>query len=199
VASYRSYISSYPNGAHATEAQRGLNEAEWREALQGNTIGSYRQYLAHHHATTDTHALEAKQKMDQLEWAAAVKASSIGSYEGYLDAHQTGLHAKEAQESIEKLEPYEEAPATFDFTVKISGDFRADRNGVTNAGPIKLYLGGHAIPLADPMIRDGLISTVGYGKIQIKIEPNFQAAYFLKASQREKLGRALARTRGRTP
>jgi hypothetical protein len=52
---------------------------------------------------------------------------------------------------------------------------------------VTLSLGGHAIRLADPMIRSSLISTVDYGKIQLTVDLG-GAEYFLKASQRKKLG-----------
>jgi hypothetical protein len=194
VTSFSTYISKYPQGTHISEAKRNLGEAEWNAAVRADAVEAYEHYLAGHPDPQDPHVNEAKQKIDQAEWVVASKAASISSYERYLAAHATGLHAKEAQEGIEKLEPYEKVSIDeFKAQLQSTGRIEWDANGLTNGGPVRLSFGGHSIRLTDPMIRNSLISTADYGKIQFKGGFN-GAELFLKPSQQRKL-RAVIATR----
>lgn len=68
-----------------------------------------------------------------------------------------------------------------------AGRIEWDNNGVMHGGPVTVSFGGHAIRLANPMIQNSVISTVDYGKLQIKPGGGFSVELYLKPSSQKKL------------
>jgi hypothetical protein len=42
------YLSTHPNGRHASEARTQVDEYSWRQAEISNSIGGYERYLENH-------------------------------------------------------------------------------------------------------------------------------------------------------
>jgi hypothetical protein len=95
--SYESYLKDWPDGRHATEAQRRNDELAWAAARAANTISSYRNYSSAHprgqHAQ-EADATAAALRTDNAPFDAALQTGTEASLRAFLAAYPG--HAREA-------------------------------------------------------------------------------------------------------
>ena len=118
------YLGNHPQGRHASEAAEKLDELEaiaYESSLRVNTNQSYQDYLGawpngRHMAMANVRLSELKegQLADDQAFKVAKEQNTKEALGGYLMSNGHGLHAREAQESLDALEAtaYETAERT---------------------------------------------------------------------------------------
>ncbi len=115
-------------GAHIKEAEWAIrhiiDEEAWARAKSINTIDSYQEYKDicdannypgynwAHYNTASTNIgnlrkaddIRAQKEKDNADWDNAVTQNTVEAYKYYLSIHNNGIHKKEAQDAIAKLE-----------------------------------------------------------------------------------------------
>ncbi len=101
VASYESYIETWPAGRYASEAQTRYDERAWADALAANKIEEFKRYTELH--PEGKYVAKARDRIEDLHWEAVTGDTTLQGLEKYLQLHPDGSHADEARESIEDL------------------------------------------------------------------------------------------------
>lgn len=115
-------------GVHVKEAEweirHIIDEEAWEKAKSLNTIDGYQEYKntcdandypgyswAHYNtASTNivnlkkSEEIHAQKEQDEADWNEATRQNTIDAYKQYLSIHGSGIHKKEAQDAIVKLE-----------------------------------------------------------------------------------------------
>ena len=115
MASYREYVSAYPDGAHVRaalerKAELERDHAAFAAAEATGTAEGYQRYLKEY--PKGVHAKEAKRRRGRLAAAAAEREAfararsrdTVEAYEEYLTRYANGAHARQARERKAELE-----------------------------------------------------------------------------------------------
>ena len=123
---YREYLTAFPNGSHADDAQAEIDvydNRNWATAEGRNTIAGYEDYLSAWEEFDGKHvskakeriaemkaAIEARKKdaaeraaLDKTHWEEAARENTIESYQRYLTQHPTGAYVDDAQSRIAQI------------------------------------------------------------------------------------------------
>ena len=101
VEGYRSYLNTYPNGPHSSDAKSRIGELDdsmWQSSK--DCIDGCRKYLEKF--PNGKHCAEAQEMIDDEPWFEAKKRNTIAGYEEYKQNHQ-GKHAAEIEECMNNL------------------------------------------------------------------------------------------------
>ncbi len=122
---YREYLSAFPDGKHANDAQAEIDAYDkraWATAEGRNTIAGYEDYLAAW--PEGLHASKAQERINEMkaaaeairkdaaeraarearDWQTAAQANTVQSYQTYLTQHSGGPNAPEAQARIDRMQ-----------------------------------------------------------------------------------------------
>ena len=112
VAAYQSFVSKYPNDAHAADARSriaGLEEEQaWATAQKAPSLQSYQQYLtaepqgAHAQAARDEIASDER----SAAWRAAQATNTAQSMQEFVKNYPTGTEADRARDKLKELAGY---------------------------------------------------------------------------------------------
>lgn len=91
---YESYVKTWPDGRHATEAKVLYDEHGWADAQAVNNVQGFERYVQLH--GEGKHVAEAKDNIESLHWQEATTANTIKSYKSYTSAHPQGKFAQQA-------------------------------------------------------------------------------------------------------
>lgn len=101
VEGYRSYLNTYPNGPHSSDAKSRIGELDdsmWQSSK--DSIDGCRKYLEN--LPNGKHSAEAQEMIDDEPWFEAKKRNTIAGYEEYKQNHP-GKHAAEIEECMNNL------------------------------------------------------------------------------------------------
>jgi hypothetical protein len=112
VAAYQTYLSKYPKGAHAVDAQSPIaalqDEEAWNKAQVASSIEGYQRYL-----TAEPSGMHAQAARDEIAtrervaaWTTAQASGTSQAYEEFLDKYPTGSEADAARDKLKMLEGY---------------------------------------------------------------------------------------------
>ncbi|MBE9572728.1 MAG: hypothetical protein IMF11_19045 [Proteobacteria bacterium] len=113
TASYQSYVETWPDGRHTSEARARYDENSWADAQAAKTVPAYERYIQLH--GDGKHVTEAKDNIESLHWQEATAANTIRGYRDYSSTHPHGRHVREAETKAADLRT-DDAP--FDKALK---------------------------------------------------------------------------------
>jgi hypothetical protein len=115
---YSDYLTKYPDGQYAAEADRGMREIEqqlWDQAKRTNKISSYNDYLEtmapypkymrHKEDANDRISALQQNSEERKFWNARNTENTIAAYEAYLERYPEGTYERQAREGIVRLMP----------------------------------------------------------------------------------------------
>jgi hypothetical protein len=92
---YAEYLRERPDGRHADEAARRLDDKVFERTAADDTIRAYEAYLKAY--ARGRHAEEARTRIDALHWEAARRKNTVESYAAYLATSPKGAYITEAK------------------------------------------------------------------------------------------------------
>jgi outer membrane protein assembly factor BamD (BamD/ComL family) len=112
IAAYQTYLSKYPNGPHAVDAQSRIaalqDEKAWNTAQVASSLEGYQQYLATE--PNGAHAQTARDDVAMYErenaWRTAQTNGTTQAYEEFLKQYPTGSEADAARDKLKTLAGY---------------------------------------------------------------------------------------------
>jgi hypothetical protein len=90
------YLQQFPQGRHAEEASKAVDDAVWRDTPP--TVGGLSAYLER--LPNGRHATEARVKLDDLAWAEATKKGGIAGFDAYLRQFPAGQYVSDAENRV---------------------------------------------------------------------------------------------------
>lgn len=117
TAAYNQYLAQYPDGVHADEVKKKLDELtselrEWKDACVNNLKSGFVAFLSNHPGSPMEQA--CKDKIDSLDYEDAVAANTVEALQMYVSVHPEGKYVDQAllaQKTIglRKVQPSEAA------------------------------------------------------------------------------------------
>jgi len=101
ITGYKSYVKTWPEGRHATEARAQYDELGWVEAKNTNTVQGFEQYVQLH--GEGKYVGEAKDNIESLHWQEATDADTIKAYQAYSAAYPQGRFMQQAEAKVGAL------------------------------------------------------------------------------------------------
>ena len=92
AAAYERYLAVRPDGRHASEARRRLDDFAWDDARRTATVVSHQAYLERF--PEGRHASEARRRLDDFAWDDARRTATVVSHQAYLERFPEGGHAQ---------------------------------------------------------------------------------------------------------
>jgi len=112
IAAYQTFLSKYPNDAHATDAMRRIAELQdaqaWSTAQTASTVEGYQQYVsaepngAHLQAAQD----EIASRERSAAWHSVESNETAQSLQEFLQKYPTGTEADRARDKLKVLAGY---------------------------------------------------------------------------------------------
>ncbi|WP_281615716.1 protein kinase [Flammeovirga sp. SubArs3] len=116
ITSYKSYLSSYPNGEYTIQAEKKIKtlreESLWVSSKKKNTVSAYENYLSYYPQgkfKTSARSRINKLKADAIDaeevkyWNFVKEQNTITAYSTYLSYYPQGKYKVVAQKKIEEL------------------------------------------------------------------------------------------------
>lgn len=105
IEDYEKFLKEYPNSSHFESAKECFLEKKrektaWDEVLCSDNPYVYKSYIDNN--PDGTYLRKAMEKLDSMMWARARVGNASWSYQEYLNVVPKGIHAKEAQDFIDK-------------------------------------------------------------------------------------------------
>jgi len=112
IAAYQTFLSRYPNNAHATDAKTRIaalqDEQAWSTAQVASTAQGYQQYLSAE--PNGAHAAAAREETARLERVAAWRAVQFNetaqSLEAFLQKYPSAPEADQARDKLKAIAGY---------------------------------------------------------------------------------------------
>lgn len=112
IAAYQTFLSKYPNDAHAADARSRItqlqDEQAWATAQLTSTTDGYRQYLSAEpegaHAAAAHEEIASRER--SLAWQNAQTHETAQSLQEFLQKYPTGMEADRAREKLKMLAGY---------------------------------------------------------------------------------------------
>jgi len=98
---YGNYLAAFPTGNHAVEAVRIYDKRLWKDATEGNSIGSYKGYLKE--SPLRNYASRAEYRIDSLSFIAAKEEGNILALNEYRESFSDGAFTEDADQLQIKL------------------------------------------------------------------------------------------------
>lgn len=107
LALLQEYLDRYPDGKHRAEVKKRYallvkEDSQWQQASYGNDEYQLRSFLSNY--PNGRYSAEAKEKLDNLVWEKAKAKNTAEAVEEYMSEFTGGLHYKEAQELLGRLQ-----------------------------------------------------------------------------------------------
>lgn len=102
IKSYYKYLSNFPNGIHAIEADSLLEKAIWEKSDNENNTVSYEIYLNDY--PEGKYSMKAKSKIEQIAWEKAMSINTKKSYDNYIQDFSSGIHLADANNKLLDIE-----------------------------------------------------------------------------------------------
>jgi outer membrane protein assembly factor BamD (BamD/ComL family) len=113
IAAYQTFLSKYPNDAHAADAKSRIaqlqDEQAWSMAQADSSVEGYQKYLAAE--PNGAHAQAARDEMASREradaWQHAQNNETAASLEAFLQQYPTGREADRARDQLKVIAGYQ--------------------------------------------------------------------------------------------
>lgn len=113
IAAYQTFLSKYPNDAHAADAKSRIaqlhDDQAWSTAQADSSVEGYQKYLAAE--PNGAHAQAAREEMASREradaWQHAQANETAASLEAFLQQYPTGREADRARDQLKVIAGYQ--------------------------------------------------------------------------------------------
>ena len=95
------FITRYPQNGFIQKAKARIEDLEWQEATNVNSISGYQKFLDKY--PTSKYYGQARARIAKIEWARTLKRNTIEAYQEFLQTYPQSEFTVEANLRIEKL------------------------------------------------------------------------------------------------